>query len=68
MRDIILKSNLQNVCEKNNQFSVFGEITKVSCNSGRQASYKLSRRLFPLLFSSLEELCKNMSLNFEKQA
>ena len=39
---------------------------KVSCNSGKQAHYKLRKRLPPLLFSSLEQLCKNMSLNFVK--
>ena len=39
---------------------------KVSCNSGKQAYYKLRKRLPPLLFSSLEQLCKNMSLNFVK--
>ena len=39
---------------------------KVSCNSGRQAYYKLRKRLSPLLFSSLEQLCQNMSLNFVK--
>ena len=39
---------------------------KVSWNSGKQAYYKLRKRLSPLLFSSLEQLCKNMSLNFVK--
>ena len=49
---------------QNNQFSVSAEITE--SNSRRQAYYKLRKRLCPLLFSSLEQLCKNMSLNFVK--
>ena len=42
------------------------KLLKVSCNSGKQAYYKLRKRLSPLLLSSLERLCKNMSLNFVK--
>ena len=39
---------------------------KVSCNSGSQANQKLTKKLSPFLFSSLEQLCKNVSLNFVK--
>ena len=39
---------------------------KVSCDSGRQANSKLTKRLPPLLFFSLKQLCKNMSLNVIK--
>ena len=39
---------------------------KNSFNSGKQTYYKLRKRPSPLLFSSLEQLYKNMSLNFIK--
>ena len=78
LRERIMKKNIF-LCEKHYSedqlircmykiisFLFLQKSLKVSFSSGRQAYYKLRKRLSPLLFSSLEQLCKNVSLNFIK--
>ena len=77
LRERIMNKNIF-VCEKHYlehqlircmckiiSFLFLQKLLKISC-TGRQAYYKLRKRLSPLLFSSLEQLCKNVSLNFVK--
>ena len=78
LRERIMKKNIF-LCEKHYSedqlircmykiisFLFLQKSLKVSFSSGRQAYCKLRKRLSPLLFSSLEQLCKNVSLNFIK--
>ena len=75
LRQRIIKKNIF-VCEKHyseDQLKrcmykiisslILNKSMKISCNSGRQASYKFRKSLPPLLFSSLQQLCKKMSVN-----
>ena len=78
LRERIMKRNIF-ICEKHYsedqlircmykiiRFLFLQKSLNVSCNSGRQSYYKLRKSLSPPLFSSLEQLCKNVSLNFVK--
>ena len=76
LRERIMKKNIF-VCENHYpedqlircmyklvRFLFLQKSLKVSCNSGKQAYHKLRKGQSPLFFSSLEKLCKNISLNF----
>ena len=75
LRERIMKKNIF-VCEKHYSedqlircmykiiSSLFLQKSLKVCNSGKQAYYKLRKRLLPRVFSSLEQLRKNISLNF----
>ena len=76
LRDRIMKKNIF-VCKKHysedqlmrRMYKIISSLVlqksvKVSCNSWKQAYYKLRKRLPLFLFSSLGQLCKNMSLKF----